>query len=89
MKELSFEQALAALEQTVEQMEGDELSLEQAMAAYEKAVALLNRCRAHLSQFEGRLTVLTAEGEQPLEFKSNATREVFGAETDPDPLSED
>jgi exodeoxyribonuclease VII small subunit len=49
---LSFEEALAALEQVVSQLEGGQVPLEQSIALYERGDALKKHCEAKLGEAE-------------------------------------
>ena len=59
--QLSFEEALARLEQAVLALESGELSLEQALAAYEEGVRMARVCASRLQQAEARLSVLAEQ----------------------------
>lgn len=59
--QLSFEEALARLEQAVLALESGELSLEQALAAYEEGVKMARVCASRLQQAEARLSVLAEQ----------------------------
>ena len=59
--ELSFEEALARLEQAVLALESGELSLEQALETYEEGVKMARVCASRLQQAESRLSVLAEE----------------------------
>ena len=48
IKNLSFEQALAKLENIVRELEGGRIKLDDAVAAYEQAVALKQFCEGKL-----------------------------------------
>ena len=50
--ELTFEEALAALEQVVSQLEGGQVPLEQSIALYERGDALKKHCDAKLGEAE-------------------------------------
>ena len=52
---LTFEQALAQLEEIVVKLEGGEVSLDEAVAAYERGSALRKQCQDRLD--EARLKV--------------------------------
>lgn len=56
---LSFEAALAELEQIVRDMEQGKASLEDSIAAYERGVALKNHCAARLSAAQMRIDQIT------------------------------
>ena len=67
---LTFEQALAELEQIVHDLEDGQIGLEDALSRYEKGVGLLKGCYAQLQQAERRiqlLTGMTADGEPMLQ----------------------
>ena len=55
---LSFEDALAELEQIVRSLEGGQQKLEDAIAAYERGAALRRHCEAQLAQAEARVAVI-------------------------------
>ncbi|MEM9623648.1 MAG: exodeoxyribonuclease VII small subunit [Pseudomonadota bacterium] len=61
--ELDFEQALAELENLVNQMEGGELSLDQSLQAFERGVLLTRHCQAALEAAELKVQTLTGDGE--------------------------
>jgi len=63
--ELSFEQALARLEQLVQQLDAGDLPLEEALRAFEEGVALTRQCGARLEQAERRIALLVREGDAP------------------------
>ena len=55
---LSFEEALAALEQVVSQLEGGQVPLEQSIALYERGDALKKHCEAKLGEAELKVEIL-------------------------------
>ncbi|MEM1166476.1 MAG: exodeoxyribonuclease VII small subunit [Planctomycetota bacterium] len=61
--ELSYEQAVEALEVLIDQIESGEIGLEASLAAYERGMALKKRCESILDQAEHRLRELTEGGE--------------------------
>ncbi len=61
--DLTFEEALAALEQTVEQLEAGELSLEESLAIFERGQQLAAYCNARLEQASLKVEQLTTDGE--------------------------
>ncbi len=61
----SFEDALARLEEIVEQLEQGELTLEQALAAFEEGARLSGRLDAELQQAERRIEKLNEAGARP------------------------
>jgi exodeoxyribonuclease VII small subunit len=61
--ELSFEEALGALEQVVSQLEGGQVPLEQSIALYERGDALKKRCEAKLGEAELKVEKIVASGD--------------------------
>lgn len=55
---LSFEDALAELEQIVRGLEGGQQKLEDAITAYERGAALRKHCEAKLAQAEARVAAI-------------------------------
>ena len=60
---LTFEAALAELENLVERMEGGELSLDQSLQAFERGVALTRHCQTALAAAELKVQALSEDGE--------------------------
>ena len=72
-EDVSFEAAIARLEDIVKTMEGDTLSLDESLALYEEGVALTRRLNRELCEVEQRVQILqrTADGEiKPAPFAS-------------------
>ena len=64
LKDLTFEQALEQLEETVRAMEEGELSLQETTALFERGMRLANYCSDLLSKAELKITQIhTAYGE--------------------------
>lgn len=57
-KTLSFEAAVAELEQLVAEMESGKLSLESSLAAYQRGAELLKLCRTRLDDAQQQVRVL-------------------------------
>lgn len=57
-KTLSFESAMAELEQLVADMEGGKLSLEDSLTAYKRGAELLSFCRSRLDDAQQQVRVL-------------------------------
>jgi exodeoxyribonuclease VII small subunit len=76
---LTFEQALAKLDQLVRDLEDGQLGLEDALGRYEMGVGLLKRCYTQLRDAEQRILLVTGTdaGGQPLiqPFEHAATAE--------------
>ncbi len=60
VEKLSFEEALAELEETVRKLEEGGLSLEESLALYERGQALAARCNQQLDEAELEVERLTA-----------------------------
>ena len=60
---MSFEEALAALEQVVGQLEGGQVPLEQSIALYERGDALKKHCEAKLGEAELKVEKIVAAGD--------------------------
>lgn len=56
---LTFEQALAALEEIVRELEDGQIGLEEALGRYERGIHLLKRCYRQLNEAEQKLQLLT------------------------------
>jgi len=73
---VSFEDALARLEEIAEQLEGGELSLEKAIALAEEGLELSQLCEKQLTEAEGKIEQLVermgAVGVEPMELAGEA-----------------
>ena len=58
--EMSFEQALKALEEVVRQLEGGEVPLEESIGLYERGEALRRHCQARLDAAQARIEKIVA-----------------------------
>ncbi|MES2983388.1 MAG: exodeoxyribonuclease VII small subunit [Verrucomicrobiota bacterium] len=56
---LSFEDALASIEEIVDSMEGEQLPLEDLVTQYEKGSVLLKHCESVLSSARKRIELIT------------------------------
>ena len=59
--ELSFEEAMAALEQVVGRLERGEVPLEESIALYERGAALRAYCEAKLKDAEEKVELIRAQ----------------------------
>lgn len=72
---MTFEAALAELEQIVQRLEGGDVPLEESVAIYERGEALKRRCEDLLRQAEARVEKITldaagrATGTTPLDVE--------------------
>ena len=62
-KDLTFEAALARLEQVVAEMEGGQLALEQSIARFEEGMKLSQFCATQLDAIERRIEVLVRKAD--------------------------
>lgn len=73
--EMSFEEALEALEGVVDKLEDGELPLEQALTEFERGVALSRRCGEELDSADRRIEILIEQSggaeAQAFEFDAN------------------
>ena len=58
-EKLTFEEAMAELDELVLRMEDGDLSLDDSLKAYERGVMLTRKCQEALSQAELRVKILT------------------------------
>ncbi len=66
---LSFEEALAELEQIVRGLEGGQQKLEDAIAAYERGAALRRHCEAKLAEAEARVAAIVERADGTLDTR--------------------
>ncbi len=59
MKQLTFEQAMARLDELSKQMEKTDITLDSSMSCYKEAVELVELCKKYLE--EAKLTVKKSE----------------------------
>ena len=62
---LTFEKALAELEQIVQKLEGGAVPLEESVMIYERGEALKRRCEELLRQAEARVEKITLDAGKP------------------------
>ncbi len=66
VSQMSFEDALAELEQIVRGLEGGQQKLEDAIAAYERGAALRRHCEAKLAEAEARVAAIVEHADGSL-----------------------
>jgi exodeoxyribonuclease VII small subunit len=66
VSKLSFEDALAELEQIVRGLESGQQKLEDAIAAYERGAALRRHCEAKLAEAEARVAAIVERADGTL-----------------------
>ena len=75
VKTLTFEKALAELEQIVQKLERGDVPLEESVTIYERGESLKRRCEELLRQAEARVEKITLDaggkpvGTEPLDVK--------------------
>lgn len=74
-KTLSFEVALAELEQVVADMESGKLSLEDALAAYKRGAELLQACRERLTDAQQQVKMLEEGVLKDISVTANGKRD--------------
>ena len=63
VEEMTFEEAMAALEEVVSSLEKGSVMLDEAVSAYERGIVLVNRCRGHLAQAKERIDKVRLQGD--------------------------
>ncbi|MGV6810738.1 MAG: exodeoxyribonuclease VII small subunit [Brevirhabdus sp.] len=63
VKQLSFEAALAELEQVVAKLERGDVALEDSIKLYERGAALKAHCEAKLKDAEEKVAAITLDGD--------------------------
>lgn len=62
LAQMSFEDALRALEEVVAKLERGDVPLDQSIALYERGAALRARCEAKLKEAEEKVSRITLDG---------------------------
>ncbi len=60
---MSFEQAMAELEQVVGQLERGDVALDESIRLYERGAALKKRCETKLKEAEEKVATITLDGD--------------------------
>jgi exodeoxyribonuclease VII small subunit len=63
VSEMSFEHAMAELEQVLGQLERGDVALDESIALYERGAALKKRCEQKLKEAEEKVAAITLDGE--------------------------
>lgn len=61
--EMSFEEAMAELEQVLGQLERGDVALDASITLYERGAALKARCEAKLKEAEEKVAAITLDGD--------------------------
>ena len=78
---LTFEAALAKLDEIVQKLEKGDLPLEQSLVLYEEGVRLSRLCHSKLEEAEGKIELLLkdARGDVPLDAQGQPRKAPFGS----------
>ncbi|MBO4881444.1 MAG: exodeoxyribonuclease VII small subunit [Firmicutes bacterium] len=57
IEDLTFEEALAALEETAESLRSGKLGLEESVEVYDKSILLYNRCKGILDKAKQKIEI--------------------------------
>lgn len=63
VSEMTFEEAMAELEQVVGQLERGDVALEDSIKLYERGAELKKRCEAKLKEAEEKVAAITLDGD--------------------------
>lgn len=63
VKDMTFEQAMAELEQTVGKLERGDVALEESISLYERGADLKKHCDAKLKEAEDKVAKITLDGD--------------------------
>lgn len=61
--EMTFEQAMAELEQVVGRLERGDVALDESITLYERGAALKKRCETKLKEAEEKVAAITLDGD--------------------------
>ena len=62
LEELTFEEAIKKLEETIEKMEQNELTLEEALQNFQEGMKLTRHCKNILNHAEHKIELLLEDG---------------------------
>ncbi len=84
LSKLSFEEAIRALSQIVEKIEGGQVPLQESLEQYEKGMRLIAHCRQILQEAEKRIAQIEEvhAGEKASACPDEAEREALAREID-------
>ncbi|MBR6558120.1 MAG: exodeoxyribonuclease VII small subunit [Clostridia bacterium] len=66
-KNMTFEAAIARLEEIVLMLEGGSAPLDESLSVFEEGVELVKLCNGKLDAVQQKITLLTKDGETPFE----------------------
>ena len=67
IEKMTYEEAIARLEELVNRLEDTEIPLEESLSAFQEGIALSRYCREKLAEIEYRVEYLLKEDRQPFE----------------------
>jgi exodeoxyribonuclease VII small subunit len=73
-KKESYENMMERLEEIVDLMDGNEITLEETMINYEEGIKICNSLYKILNDTEGKIKILTAEGEKEFMESENEVK---------------
>ena len=73
-KKESYENMMVRLEEIVELMDGNEITLEATMINYEEGIKICNSLYKILNDTEGKIKILTDEGEKDFAIRSDDSK---------------
>lgn len=75
---LTFEDALEALENVINELEKEDLSLDRALTIFEQGIVLMRKCDSHLKSAQGKIKeLLKGENGEFVEKMLGTTLESF------------
>lgn len=80
LSKLSFEEAIRALSQIVEKIEGGQVPLQESLEQYEKGMRLLAYCRQILQEAEKRIAEIEEVHGGPKSPRGSAEKGLYGPE---------
>lgn len=87
--EISFEQALAELEQIAEKLERGQLTLEESIKSYERGMELRALCQAILAEAEGKIEYLAKAGSGGTQKKTASPKSESSSRAATPPSNDD
>ena len=70
IEDLTFEEALAALEETAESLRSGKLGLEESVEVYDKSILLYNRCKSILDNAKQKIEIYRPQDGTTEDFAS-------------------
>lgn len=80
IKEMSFEEALKELENTINKLEEGAIPLEKAISFYERGIFLKKHCEEKLQKAKTKIDQITINENGDINIKSSSLQEVVKSE---------